>query len=158
MSLSNPPSKFNLGVIAAKNLDDPEFLDNLLSKNIDRIAHIYTNGANQLVINYARENGIICTIYPINSRCIQWSNSKIMESSDFVFLISNEDSKSTKLAEEECEKEVAKNKRKFSYRVVCFDPVSNIKNKLAKIKEVIDTMKEDEVDQNTHLKAIKKII
>jgi hypothetical protein len=132
MSLSNPPNKFNLGIIAAKNLDDPEFLDNLLSKNLDKIAHIYTNGANQIVLDYARENGVICTIYPINSRCVQWSNSKIMEASDFVFLISNEESKSTKLAQEECEKEVSKNKRKFSYRMVFFDPVSNLKSKIAK--------------------------
>lgn len=158
MSLLNPPSKLNVGIIASKNFDDPDFLEDLFFGKIDKIGHINTNGANYLILDFARENGIIYTVYPINCRSLPWSNSRIIESSDFVFIISNENSKSARLAEEECKKEKSKNKRNFNYKIVSFNPVENWKAKVEKIKQITDSFTDEQLNQNNSLNLIKVII
>jgi hypothetical protein len=166
MSLVNKEAAtFNLGIIASKNLDDPEFLNDLLGEKLDKIGHLFLNGANSLVTDFARENGVTYTVFPINKRSLPWSNSRIIESSDFVFIIASDESKSAKSAEEECQKRAAKEginnlglKRKFAYKVVGFEPISHWRDKICKISEVLAATTKEDLEKSSALKAIYKIV
>lgn len=165
MSLVNKEAvTFNLGVIASKNLDDGEFLNNLLGEKLDKIGHLFLNGANSLVTDFARENGVTYTVFPINKKSLPWSNSRIIESSDFIFIIASDDSKSAKSAEEECKKRVEKEagnqaiKRKFAYKVVMFEPISHWRDKVCRISEVLTATTKEDLEKNSALKAIYKIV
>lgn len=157
LSTTEPIRQYNLGIIAARNLDNSDFLSDLIGKNIPSIAHIYTNGANFLILDFSRENGISYTVFPINCRSILWSNAKIIESSDFVYIIGDEDSKSAKIAQEACEKHKAKNP-KFVYKTIKFDPISPWKQKIIEITEIVNMIPAEDLDKNEALKAIAKVL
>lgn len=159
MSLSTiePIRQYNLGIICSKSLDNPDFLFDLIYKNLAVIKHIYTNGANSLVTDFAKENGISYTVYPINCRSLPWSNSRIIESSEFVFILCDDDSKSAKLAKDDCEKHRLKNP-KFSYKIVKFDPIQPWKQKMVEVTEIINLIPKEDLEKNEALKAIAKIL
>lgn len=122
MSLETPPpvKTYRLGVVAAKNLDDPSFLSDLISENVPAISHLYTNGANALVTDFAREHGIPYTVFPLNGgRSLPWSNSRIVETSDFVYVIGTTSSKSAGQAVAAC---VA---AKVKHRLISYDPCTH---------------------------------
>lgn len=157
LSTTQPIRQYNLGIICSKNFDNPDFLFDLLNKNLVAIKHIYTNGANQLVTDFAKENGISYTVYPINCRSLPWSNSRIIESSEFVFILGDEESKSAKIANEDCERHKIKNP-KFSYRFVKFDPIQPWKQKVIEINEIINLISKEDLEKNDALKAIAKAL
>jgi hypothetical protein len=125
-----PPKTYRLGIIASKSFDDPDFLEKHLSEVVSKISHINTNGINSLSENFAKDYGIPYTVFPICSRSAPWSNSRIIENSDFVYIISTPDSKNSKLAKEECER------KKIKYKFFIHDSISFWKNKVKELQEV----------------------
>lgn len=107
MSIS-PARKFRIGIIASKSFDSPNWFEKRFTPNVDKISHLYTNGVNQLVIDFAKSAGLACTIYPIKGNSAPWSNSRIIENSDKVYILATPDSHNSQQAKSECEKQGVK--------------------------------------------------
>lgn len=139
MSLAHPtPAKiFSYGIIASSGFDDKNLLPELFEGHLNSIGHIYTNGANPFVLDFARNYGIPHTVFPLTAhRSLPWSTSRIVEASDAVYVIANEESKSAKIVLEQCERR-AKKDAKFKYKLVGFDSVGFWKGKVFKAKEIL---------------------
>lgn len=104
MSLVSPEKKFRVGVIAAKGFDDPDWLAGRFGPHLDQIAAVYTNGVNPLVAEFCQINGLTYTVFPI-SRTAPWSNSRIVENADKVYILSTPSSHNAELARKECERQ-----------------------------------------------------
>ncbi len=151
MSLNAPAPvrTFRVGIIAAKNLDDPQFLPDLVGENLGAIEHLYTNGANALVTDFARENGIPCTVFPIaGGRGLPWSTSRVIFHSEFVYIIATPESKSTPQVAGACEAKGTK------YKVVPYEPLARWKQSVEKTREIISAMSKDELAASPYAQAI----
>ncbi len=162
MSLATPApvKQWRLGLIAAKALDDPGYLDEMLDGKVETISHILCNGANPLVAAFAQDHGLPYTVYPLTGgRSLPWSNSRIIEGSDYVLIVATPDSKSAAQAAAEC---VAK---QVKHRTVQFEPCKHWREKSeywhAKVEQVgaiLAGMQPDEVAQSETIKQIWKAI
>ncbi len=153
-----PPSQYTIGVIAAKTLDDAEYLNDLLGEKVANIAHVYTNGANPLVVDFARENGIPCTVYPINAgRGLPWSNDQIISVSQFVYVIGSEESKSAGQALVQCEREKER-RPTFRHKLLQFEAINHWRSKVCRAAEILDAQEKDAIEASPALKALKGIL
>lgn len=156
MSLHNPivPVKqFPVGIISAKNLDDPDFLSKITEGYIQQINHIYTNNANKLVYDFAFEHGIPLTVFPITGdRNLLWSIARIVENSKFVYIVATPDSKSAQHAKESCDQ------KSIKYRVYDFEPCNHWKEKVFKIAEIVAASTSEDKEKSEFLRAVDKII
>lgn len=152
------PRLFNLGLVCAKTMDDAEYLNDLLGEKVPHIGHLYTSGANDLVVAWARENGIVCTVYPINAgRGLPWSNSRIIEASDFVYVIGSEESKSAGQAVLQCEREKER-RPAFKHRLVAFEAINHWRAKVCRASEILDAQDKDAIEGSPALKALKGVL
>ena len=137
-----PIKQHRLGIVAAKNLDDSGFLEELLGENISVISHINTNGANQEVVNFARDHGIPCTIYPLIGRSLPWSNARILDNSDFVYIIGTTESKSAGQTVAECKL------RKIKHRLIHFDSCAHWRDKVQAIGGVLAAFTAEDIEKS----------
>jgi len=155
MSLSAPvPIKqFAIAILASTSLEDPEFIPFLVAEHLPAISHIYTNGANDLVMRFAASHGIPVTIHPLTGgKSLPQSTSQILENVKFAYIIADESSKSAPQIIAACEKNGVKHK------LVRFDPVDYWRLKCCKISELIQAIPKEDVLNNVWLKSISKIL
>lgn len=153
MSLTpTPPPQLRLGIIASRNLDAPEFLHDLLSEKVAAIFHLYTNGVNPLVTEFALEHGLPHTVFPAQCSNTLKSNGQIVSSSDFVLIISDQDSKNAPLVKKECEEKGVK------HRIVLYDSASFWKTKMAKVKSLVEGATKEELEASVALRAIGRAV
>lgn len=160
MSLSDPkPVKtFKLGIVAAKSLDDFGFLFELLHENLSAISHINTNGANPLIQSFAMDHGIPYTVYPITAgRGLPLSTRDVVTASEFVYIISTPESKSSKQIEKVCQQWKAEQPDTFKgYKVIEYDPVTHWKTKVYKVCEILACMTNEDKAKNLWADSILK--
>lgn len=163
MSLETPaPTKtYRLGLIAAKTLDDPGYLDEMLGDKATTISHILGNGANPLVATFAQDHGIPYTVWPLTGgRSLPWSNSRIIEGSDYVLIVATPQSKSAAQAAAEC---VAK---QVKHRVIQFEPcqywrqkTEGLELKVQQVGAVLAVVPaEDVASSQAWVKQLKEIV
>lgn len=152
MSLTPVTTQYRIGLIAATSFDNQDFFADRFGSNLDKISHVYTNGANQLVIDFCRLSGLVCTIFPVNKNSVVWSNSRIIENSDKVYILGTPSSHNTPLAKAECEKQ----KRKFE--VIEHEPVEFWREKVMKTREIMECMSKEDAAESQWVKAIAKVI
>lgn len=151
MSLNTPVQvkQYRVGIVAAKNFDDASFLSELIGEKVESISHINTNGANSLVSDFAQENGISYTTFPLTGgRSLPWSAAQILDNSDFVYIIASPDSKSSKWFASECDK------KKIRFKIVPYEPYSNWQHKVEAIADAFAEIKPEEIEANPQLKAV----
>lgn len=144
MSLATPipPKTFRLGIVAAKNLDDPSFLDELVGENTPVVSHVYTNGANPLVFAFAADHGIPLSVFPLTGgRSLPWSTSRIIENSDFVFVVGTSSSKSAGQVVTACVAAGVK------HRLVQYDPCTHWREKVVKAAALLAVMTPEDVER-----------
>lgn len=160
MSLDHTPpaALYNLGVIAAKDFDSHDLLTETLGPKLPTIRHLYTNGANGLITDFARENGITHTVFPITGgRGLPASTRDIVDASEVVLIIATPLSKSAKQVEAACaEKE--KKSPEFKWRVIQYDPIDHWRSKVCKIAEIVAGMPEEERVKDAWAKAVWRIL
>ncbi len=134
MSLATTPApakQFSLGLLVSRSFDNPEFLHELLAPNLAAIGHLYLHGArpgSQFVESFAHENKIGYTVYPASDHAFK-AVARILEASEFVYIVTDGESKLAKHAEEEC----VRLKRK--YKVVGYNPCGHWKDAAHKAAE-----------------------
>lgn len=143
--------KYRIGIIMSKGFDDPDFLPNRLGPHAGDILIVSTNGVNPLVTEFCQANGIIYTVYPI-SRTAPWSNSRIIESSDKVYILTTAGSHNAGLAVKECEKQGKK------FEIVEREQVFAWKDKVSKAREVLDAIPEEDIKSSVALNALRNIL
>jgi hypothetical protein len=151
MSLTTTKT-YNIGIISSKGLDDPDFLQELIGDNIKFIEHIYTNGVNKLVLDFAHNNGIPYTIFPLVNKNIFWSTAKILENVEFVYLISSPESQSTTKIYEECLK------KKIKTKIIPYVPYTHWQQKVEEFGKVMAAIPKEEIENSVILKTLEKII
>lgn len=139
------PKQFRYAILSAKNFDDPSFLAEQIGANLANIGHIYTNGANRLVEDFARENGIPCTVYPIQGSNLLTSTHLILNAVDAAYIIDAEGSKSAGQIKAMCEE------KGVGYKLFPFEPCSHWKLKVCRAQEILAAA--DEKDQESVLAA-----
>lgn len=155
MSLQNQPpiKQFPVGIISAKNLDDPDYLEKIIGPHIAQISHIYTNSANRLVLDFGFANGIPVTAFPITGeRNLLWSIARIAENSKFVYIVATADSKSAQHAKEILDQ------KSIKYKLFEYEPCNHWKEKVCKIEEVISALAPEDVEKNQFYKAIRNLL
>ena len=159
MSINAEPAvKWSLGILASKDFDSPQLLEDLLLGKTELIKHVYTNGANPLVITFAQHHGIPLTIYPVHGgRGLPLSTREVVDASDFVFVVSTPESKSAEQIVKACQvKETLV--PAFKWRLVQYDPFTNWREKVGKIEEIMDAMPKDEIAANEWTKAVAGVL
>lgn len=161
MSLSSPvpPKVYSYGLLLSKSFDQSDLLSDTFP-SLDAIGHLHINGDNQSVSSFARDHGIPLTIWPLTgSRCAPWAISRVVESSDAVYIFADEGSKSAKLAVEACEKR-AKNDAAFKWKKISFDPITIWKNRVFKAKEILACATTDDLklEGNLWMKSVGKAL
>lgn len=152
MSLTTiPERKFRIGIIMSKGFDDPDWLPNKLAAYADQILVVSTNGVNSLVSEFCQAHGIVYTVYPV-SRNTLWSNGRIVENSDKVYILGTPDSHNSMLAKQECEKQGKK------FELVEREQVAAWKEKVCRANEVLDAASEEDLAAQPVLKALKGIL
>ncbi len=147
------PKRYHVAIIAPKSFDDPDFIEDMIGDKLANVAHIHTNGANSLVATFAMENGITHTVHPITGgRGLPASTRDIVDHTDFVYIISTQDSKSAAQVVKACESRAAK-EPKFKWRVAPFDPITKWREKVGKIAEILARMPEEDREKNEFTKA-----
>ncbi len=145
MSLATvtPIPQFALGIIASKTLDDAQFIPDLIGANVAAISHIYTNGANPLVAQYAQDHGIPNTVYPLTGGSNHLtSTGLIAEKVVKVYLIADGQSKSATQVEEVC-KQKGVTCRRFGY-----EAAAHWREKVCKTAEILAGMTDEERKAN----------
>ncbi len=142
MSLAAPIVKqFSYAIFASKNLDDPQFLPDQLGGNLSSIAHIYTNGANRLVEDFAREHGIPCTIHPLQGSNLLTSTHAILAVVDAAYIVADDASKSAGQIREMCES------KGVPYKLFPFEPASHWKLKVCRAQEILAALPKELEDE-----------
>lgn len=150
MSLANPVKTFRIGIIASVAFDHPHWLDEKLGANLDKIAHLYTNGVNRHVLDWARVNGLPFTCYPpYNGVSVLTSNNQIIASSDKVFILATPESRNGKVVAEEC------CKRSVQHELAEFEPLAYWKERVCRAQEIIGGADNADIEANPTLKALK---
>lgn len=164
MSLSTPipPKQFSYGILTSKSFDDPDLLFSLFSGHFDSVAHIYTNAATDpdadLVSRFCRQNGIPYTVFPIiGHRNQPWAISRIVENSDAVYIIADEESQSAALAVKECERKGAKDSA-FKWKLIPFEPAVRWKMRVFRAKEILACMSKEELKDSLWAKSVGKAL
>ena len=148
MSLLAPEKKFRIGIICAKGFDDPDWLPGKFGPHLEQIAAVYSNGVNSLVLEFCQTNGLIYTVFPI-TRTAPWSNSRIIENADKVYILSTPSSHNTELAKKECERQGK------PFEVVEVEPVTAWRLKVGKVQEILAAGSKEDFESQPILKAIK---
>ncbi len=157
MSLETPPpvpSRHALGVIISRSFDNPEKLDELLLPNVNRISHLYTNApapGGSILEAFCKEHGITYTVSPATAHAFA-STSNVLAQSEFVYIITDGESKVARFAQEQCE---AKGIR---HRVIAYTPFTHWREKVEKVSEILDAIPEEEVSESSGLKAIRAVV
>lgn len=150
--MTTPPAKFKLGIIAAKTFDDAEFLEEKLGPHLGKLGQLFTNGVNKTVMDFALANGVVHTVFPIHAgNTAPWSNSRIIENSDKVYILSTPNSHNSVKAKTECERQGK------PYEVFEFEPLLHWKEKVCQVQEILESLPKDE-NNNETIKAIKGIL
>lgn len=152
MSLTTiPERKFRIGIIMSKSFDDSDWLPNKLAAHADQILTVSTNGVNSLVAEFCQAHGIVYTVYPV-SRNTLWSNGRIVENSDKIYILGTPESHNSILAKQECEKQ---NKK---FEVVEREQIAVWKEKVCKAQEVLAAIPEEDLVAQPALKALKGVL
>lgn len=142
MSLTAPPVRqFAYAIFASKNLDDPSFLAEAIGGNLAAIGHIYTNGANQLVIDFGVSNGIPVTVFPLCGSTLPTSTHLILEKVDAAYLIADESSKSAAQIKDMCEK------KGVVFKWLAFEPVTHWKAKVCRAQEILSALPKELLEE-----------
>ena len=161
MSLSSPvpPRQFTYGLLVSKAFDHADLLTESFP-SLDAIGHLHTNGENAIVSAFARDHGIPLTVWPLTgSRCAPWAISRVVESSDAVYIIADAESTSAHLAVETCEKRAARDER-FKWKLIPFEPVGVWKARCFKAKEILACATPEDAKQegNLWMKSVGKAL
>lgn len=163
MSLSGTASglKYNLGILASKDFDSRDLLWDTLSDKLETIRHVYTNGVNPLVMEFARNYGIPYTVYPVHGgRGLPASTHDVVDASDFVLVIATPESKSvetiTKICAEKVGKPLSEGRIPFKWRVIPYEPYSHWCAKVQRIGEIVGALGKDELATNEWARAVAK--
>ncbi len=132
------PKQFRYAILSAKNFDDPSFLAEQIGGNLANIGHIYTNGANRLVEDFARSNGIPCTVYPLEGSNLLTSTHLILNEADAAYIIEAEGSKSAGQIKALCEE------KGVAFKLFPFEPCSHWKMKVLRVQEILAAADEDD--------------
>jgi hypothetical protein len=155
--MSKPVVKqHRVAILASTSLEDPTLISSLpalLPENLAAVSHIVTNGANELVTQFAALNGVPFSVYPLTGGgSLPGSTAQVLETADLVYLIHDECSKSAGLILEACKKKEAK------YKVIRFDPVDYWKLKACRAKEILDAASKEDVTASPILTALKQVL
>lgn len=148
-----PPKQYPIAILASTSLEDETLIPTLLGENITAVSHIYTNGANSLVTQFAASYGIAFTIYPLTGGAsLPGSTNAILEHVRFAYVIVDGASKSGKLIIETCEKKA------IQHKVVKFDPVDYWRFKVHKAREILAGATKEDVAASVHLQSVVKAL
>ncbi len=158
--LTNTPvtPRWPVAIVAAKSLDDPSFIEEMIGGHVGSISHVYTNGASKLVTDFARDNGIPCTVLPIQGRGLPASTRDIVAASQFVYIIETPDSKSAKQVVKICEERKKRDPTFTGHRVYQHDPATVWREKVGKVAEILACMGKDDMAANAWAQAVWKAV
>jgi hypothetical protein len=136
----NQVKQFRLGIIAPRTFNDITVLHELLAQKLSSISAIVTNNVvsgGEVVQAYARNLCIPLAVYPI---CPQAggaliSNARIIDDSDFIYILDDGKSHNSKNAQTECEK------RQRKHKIVSFEPLPTKQAEVNKAKLLIEEKK-----------------
>lgn len=158
MSLSTNAPTFRLGILASKDFDSPQLLEDLFGAKRDQIAHVYTNGANDLITSFARSHGIPFTVYPVaGGRGLPASTRDIVDASEVVVIIASPESKSAEQIAEACAAKAARDET-FTWRVHPFEPINHWREKVCKVAEILACMQTDELKDSAWAKQVEGVV
>ena len=160
MSLTSTPEipQWTLGLFAPKDFDNPQLLDDVLGPKLANIRHLYTNGANSLITDFARANGVSYTVVPISGgRGLPASTRDIVDASEVVVVISMPESKSSAQIAAICEAKAARDET-FKWRIEHYDPVAHWRGKVGKVAEILACMDRKELADSTWAGAVWKAV
>lgn len=155
MSLTAPPVKqFAYAIFASKNFDDPDFLAEQIGGNLAAIGHVYTNGANQFVIDFAAGNGIPVTIFPLRGSSLPASTHQILEKVDAAYIVADDASKSAAQIKETCEK------KGIGHKWLTFEPITHWKTKVLRAQEILAALPKGDLDESWKgvIEALRKAL
>lgn len=158
MSLENtqPAHTYRLGLLCSRDFDSRDLLDDMLGAKLATISHLYTNGVNALVTDWARENGLPYTVYPISGgRGLPASTRDVVEASDVVLIIASAESKSAEQIATICRDRAARERRAhealpdnpepvFKWRLQEYEPINHWRAKVQQVAEIVEAVPEDE--------------
>jgi hypothetical protein len=154
LETTKPIKLWNVGVIISRSFDNPDFLDDTLLPHRESIGHIYSNApapGGLILEAFVREQGIPYTLFPTTEHTFV-SVRRVLESSDFVYVISDGESKIAKKAEEECVL------RKIRHKVLTYSPFIHWRDQVGKIGEILSAIPTEEIEANPALKAIRRVL
>lgn len=173
MSLSTPvqPRKFALGLIVSRSFDRPTVLHDLLGDKLDRVSHIYSIGAGDghaVIDRFCRDNGLDHTVFPATQHTFR-AVSRVIEASEFVYILSDGESKMAAFAKQECgnraaleQAEVEANQRAagtaFRFKEVAYDAVAHWRTLVGQVQEILAAVPKDDVEASEVLKAIARVV
>lgn len=136
LTTQTPPKQWPVGIIVSRSFDNPDLLSDCIGEKIAHISHIHTNGAqpgSKMVEDFCRDNKIPYTVHPSTIHAFT-ANNEVVDSSVFVYIVSDGKSKSAKNAEERC---AAKGTRS---KILYYDPVNDWKRKVESANEILGNM------------------
>jgi hypothetical protein len=174
MSLINTPPvpQYSLGILAAKDFDSRDLLDDLLAAKVETIQHLYTNGANALVTDFAMRSGIPFTVYPVSGgKGLPWSTREVVEASEVVLIIATPESKSAAQIVKACREREARLKAgaqrqldageavtTFKWREIPYEPISHWREKVCQVEEALAALTEEDVAASDFARAVAGIV
>lgn len=159
MSLTNTPDipQYSLGLLCAKDFDSRDTLWDLLGGKLETIKHLYTNGANVLVTDFAREHGLAYTVFPIQGRGLPASTRDVVDASEVVLIISTPSSKSARQVAEVC-KARAKVDPEFKWRSIDYSPIDHWRTKVCRISEIMEGMSAEDRKESPWAQSVAKVV
>lgn len=159
MSLSTTPTvqQYALAVLASKDFDSRDLLDDTLGPKLAQIRQLLTNGANGLVCEWALTNGVPYSVIPIQGRGLPASTRDIVDAAEVVLIIASAGSKSAGQVAAIC---VAKAKRDaaFKWRQQVYEPIDYWRGKVGKVSEIMACLNRDELAANAWAQSVWKEI
>lgn len=158
MSLTSSPlvpsiPQFPVAIICSKSLDNAAFIPDLVGANVAAISHLYSNGANPLVAQFAADHGIPHTIFPLTGgRSFPWALTQILEHAQFVYVIGDQHSHGSEQAIQAC---IAKG---IQFKEVVYDSVAHWKEEMVKMQEQTDKMRVEVAEVNVRLAKVSEIV
>lgn len=155
MSLNTALPTFRLGLLASKDFDSPQLLEDVFGPKVEQISHLFTNGTNPLIEAFARSHGITHTVYPVSGgRGLPASTRDIVDASEAVVIIASPDSKSAEQIAAICAAKAAKDES-FTWRLQPYDPIQVWKGRVCKAQEILSCMTREELKDSAWAKQVE---
>lgn len=146
--------RFKVGAILSRNFDNFDILDQNIGEHVNSISHVYSNApmpGGKLLEDFCREHKLPLTIFPANPHTFS-AISNVLDNSDFIYIITDGESKIAQTSEEFCKKDGKK------YKIINYNPFVHWGKMIVDVKQIFSELSEEDINTNDHLKKIYNVI